>query len=224
MAKILFIEDDLDYAQAVKDLLQGEHHHVEMVDNGRAALELLKVYKFDVIIIDWGVPEISGLEVCARFRSAGGTTPILILTGKTNVSEKETGLDAGADDYLTKPADPRELSARVRALARRSPGISGNLLKIRHIALDSTKHIVTKNDEVIELYPKEFSLLEYLMRHPNQVFSADDLLDRVWSSDSESSPHTVRSCINRLRLKLDQEGTESIIRTIYSVGYTVPSE
>ena len=224
MAKVLFIEDDLEYAQAVKDLLQGEHHNVELVDNGRDALELLKVYKFDVIIIDWGIPEISGLEVCSRFRLAGGTTPILILTGKTAIGEKETGLDAGADDYLTKPAEPRELSARVRALARRSPGISGNLLKIRHVALDSGKHIVTKNDQEVELYPKEFSLLEYLMRHPNQVFSADDLLDRVWASDSESSPHTVRSCINRLRAKLDEDGKDSFIRTIYSVGYTVPKE
>src|SRR6266852_634433 len=105
MAKILFIEDDLEYANSVKDWLQGEHHTVEIVDNGRDALELLKVYKFDVIIIDWGIPEISGLEVCSRFRSAGGITPILLLTGKTAVQEKETGLDSGADDYLTKPAD-----------------------------------------------------------------------------------------------------------------------
>ena len=224
MAKVLFIEDDLDYAVAVKDLLQGEHHNVEIVDNGRAALELLRVYKFDVLIIDWGVPEISGLEVCSRFRSAGGTTPILILTGKTAITEKETGLDAGADDYLTKPADPRELSARVRALARRSPGISGNVIKIRDVVLDSSKHLVKKNEEVVELFPKEFSLLEHLMRHPNQVFSADDLLDRVWASDCESSPHTVRSCINRLRAKLDDDEKNSFIRTIYSVGYTVPNE
>ena len=223
MAKILLIEDDAQYAGVVKDWLELEHHTVELADNGKDAIDQLRVYKFDLVIIDWGLPKMSGLDVCAQFRSAGGATPILMLTGKNAIDEKETGLDAGADDYLTKPANLRELSARVRALVRRSGGISGNVLKIRDIVLNATTHVVERNGKEISLFPREFALLEHLMRHPNQVFSAEDLLDRVWSSDTEASPHTVRSCINRLRSKLDDTDDDSFIRTIYSVGYTVPS-
>jgi DNA-binding response OmpR family regulator len=101
--------------------------------------------------------------------------------------------------------------------------VAGNVIKIRDVVLDSKAHVVTKNGVAIDLFPREFALLEHMMRHPNQVFSADELLDRVWSSDTEASPHTVRSCINRLRDKLDADGEESFIRTTYSVGYSVPS-
>jgi two-component system, OmpR family, phosphate regulon response regulator PhoB len=142
-----------------------------------------------------------------------------MLTGKDTIDDKEQGLDSGADDYLTKPFHLKELSARVRALLRRSASISGNVLEVRDLVLDPTAHKLTRNGAEIQLHPKEFALLEHLMRHPNQVFSAQNLLDRVWTSESNVGPETVRTCVKRLRQKIDIDGQESMLENIYGVGY-----
>jgi len=219
MAKILVVEDEQDLSGPVRDWLGREHHLVEVVDNGPDALDRLRIYKYDVVILDLMLPGLSGMEVCRRFRSAGGTTPILMLTAKTTVEDKEAGLDAGADDYLTKPFHLKELSARVRALLRRPAPVSGNVLNVRSLVLDTSACRVTKDGHELHLLPKEFSLLEFLMRHPNQVFSADALLDRVWASDTSALPDTVRTHIKTLRKKIDDEDSPSFIRTIHGVGY-----
>jgi DNA-binding response OmpR family regulator len=219
MSKVLLVEDDLDLVSRITKWLTLERYSVEAVGNGREALELLRDVKYDFIILDWHLPELSGIEVCKYFRSSGGNTPILILTGKSDIADKETGLDAGADDYLTKPFHPRELSARLRALGRRPTECLDDQLRAGELVLQIHKYRLTKNGVEIDLLPLEFSLLEFFMRHPGRVFGADALLERVWPVNSEASPEAVRTCIKTLRKKIDTEGEPSLIKTVHGVGY-----
>ncbi len=219
MAKVLLVEDDLEFAEAVQRWLENEHHTVESVADGREAHERLSIYKYDVLIFDWELPGMSGVEVCRKYRANGGTAPILILTGKSTVTEKETGLDAGADDYLTKPFHMKEMAARVRALLRRTGRFNETTLKVRDIVLEPGLYSVTRDGAEIRLLPKEFALLEFFMRHPGEVFSAEALLDRVWISESDITPDAVVTCIKRLRKKIDVENHPSLIRTIHGIGY-----
>ncbi len=223
MAKILVVEDETDLAVPIRDWLTREQHLVELVDNGAEALDRLRVYKFDLIVLDLMIPAVNGMEVCKRFRHNGGATPILMLTAKSAIEDKEAGLDAGADDYLTKPFHLKELSARVRALLRRHSQPSSRELKVGELVLDTVARTVTFKGEEIHFVPREFSLLEFLMRHTNQVFSAEALLDRVWASDTMASPDTIRTYIKILRKKLGGEGKDSYIRTVHGVGYKLES-
>ncbi|MBC7996717.1 MAG: response regulator transcription factor [Leptolyngbya sp.] len=219
MAKILLVEDDVEVCEVVSDWLTEEHHVVDVVNLGQEAIERLRFDKYDVLILDWKLPDLTGIEVCKTFRAKGGTTPVIMLTGRTEVTDKETGLDAGADDYLTKPFHPRELSARLRALLRRSADLKQNVLSCGDIVVDPQGFKVTKAGAEISLLPKEFALLEFFLRHPNQVFSPEALLDRVWSAESEASPDTIRVHITKLRGKIDTEGQPSIIKTLHRQGY-----
>lgn len=219
MAKILIVEDEPDLSEPVRAYLAHEHHLVEVVADGLEAMERLRFYKYDVIILDWMLPGMQGVDVCKNFRTNGGTTPILMLTSRKQTHDKIIGLDAGADDYITKPFDVQEISARVRALLRRPQVVNSNVLKARNLVLETSTFKVTRDEHDIQLLPKEFALLEFFMRHPNQVFSAEALLDRVWSSESEASPETIRTYIKRLRQKIDMNTTPSIISTVHGVGY-----
>jgi DNA-binding response OmpR family regulator len=220
MSKILLVEDEEDISDLITAWLKNDHHTIEVAVNGEDANSLLTIYTYDVIILDWMLPGVSGVEVCKRYRNRGGTAPILMLTAKTHVDEKSAGLDAGADDYLTKPFELKELSARIRALLRRPSAFSGTVLKVGPIVMDTATYKVSRGvDEPIQLLPREFALLEFFMRHPNQVFSAEALLDRVWTSDSEASPETIRTYIKRLRKKIDEEGKPSLLGTVHGVGY-----
>ena|ERR1700691_1499595 len=219
MAKILVVEDDKDLAALIRNLLSAERHTVEIADSGADAVQLLKMFKYDLVILDWMLPGMSGMAVCQDHRSHGGTTAILMLTAKTSIEEKESGLDAGADDYLTKPCDPRELLARVRALLRRPQVVTSREMQVGNLALDTKTCRVFKDSQEIKLLPKEFNLLELFMRYPNQVFSSEALLERVWSSDSSASFDTVRTYIKTLRKKIDSPDSVSCIRTIHGVGY-----
>lgn len=221
MAKILVVEDELDLAKLVSNWLMRDHHLVEAVDNGIDALASMTCNRYDVIILDLMLPGISGMEVCQRYRRNLGTTPILMLTAKSSIEEKEAGLDAGADDYLTKPFHLKELSARVRALLRRGVTKPSNELRIRNIVINTDKHRVTKDGIEVHLLPKEFRLLEFLARHPSHIFSAEELLARVWESDTLALLDTVRGHIKRLRKKLDSPDSPSIISTVYGLGYRI---
>ncbi len=219
MAKILIVEDDLRLAENIGKWLVLEKHVVEHLEDGQEATDHLRFYPYDLIILDWGLPGVSGIEVLRQYRSHGGIAPVLMLTGRKEVDEKEKGLDAGADDYLTKPFHMRELGARVRALLRRPPEHPGQTLRFGDLTLDTVNHRVMKGDQEIELLPKEFALLQFLMRHPGQVFSPEAIVDRVWASISEVSPESVRTYVTRLRSKIGSAGEESVIKNIHGVGY-----
>lgn len=219
MAKILVVEDEKDIAMVVCEILQRERHTVEAVHNGRDAFELLRVTTYDLIISDWNLPGLTGLELCKEFRSVSGKTPMLFLTGKTTVKDKVAALETGADDYLTKPFAAEELRARVAALLRRPQAMVTKVLEVGDLTLDSQSFEVKRAGQNIDLVPKEFALLEFLMKHVNQVFSAEALVERVWPSESEASPETIRTYIKTLRRKIDREGMPQMIGTVYGVGY-----
>lgn len=177
MAKILVVEDEPDFSVLVASFLNSEHHATEVAETGEAALDLLAVYKYDLIVLDWNLPGMSGLDVCKHFRAQGGITPIIMLTARAHVDEKSAGLDSGADDYLTKPFQIKELGSRVRALLRRPTAFQANNLRAGSLEMDLTNFRVRRGEEEIALLPKEFALLEFFMRHPNQVFSPETLTE-----------------------------------------------
>jgi len=224
MAKILLVEDDEDLATTVSEWLGFEHHTVEFVRNGVDARERLRMCTYDIIILDWNLPDITGVEICKKFRSDQGVTPIIMLTGKSSIADREEGLDSGADDYLTKPFAMKELSARLRALLRRPALIRPDVLKVKDVELDSIKHRVSRAGNEIDLLPKEFALLEFLMKNEDQVFSSEELLRRVWHTDSDATAEAIRTCLKRLRRKLGETEDNSIIETIYGVGYRLKTD
>ena len=224
MPKILIVEDDLQVAGSVKDWLLFEKYLVELVTTGSEALEMIKAYEYDLVILDINLPKLSGLEVCRRYRDGGGSCPILMLTGQDAVDDRANGLDAGADDYLTKPFHLKELSARVRALLRRPGALTYNELKVGNLVLDSARHSLSVDGVQIHLPRMEFALLEFLMRHQDQIFNATTLLERVWTADSDKSPETIRTTIKKLRNKIDTDGVPSLIQNVHGVGYKLSEE
>ena len=225
MAKILIVEDDSHLLSDVVDWLEFEQHTVESVGDGKEADERLKFYKYDLVVLDWELPSMHGIEVCKRYRAGGGLTPILMLTGKGHINEKEQGLDAGADDYLTKPFHLKELSARIRALLRRPATMTGAVLEVAGLKLDTNTKKLAKNDREISLTPKEYALLEFFMKHPNEVFSQEALLERVWSSESESSVFSVYTAVKSLRKKIsDGDEKKCALATVHGLGYRLESK
>jgi DNA-binding response OmpR family regulator len=222
MAKILIVEDDFSISDAIQEWLKLDHHKVEAVANGADAYECLRMFEYDLIVLDWMLPELTGDEICKRFRESGGKTPVLMLTVKDTVPEKAEGLDAGADDYLTKPFHPEELRARVRALLRRPPEASTPCIQIGKIVLDPQTHRVTKCGQDVSLEPVEFDLLEFLFRHPDEAFTPTKLLSKIWNG--ESGIDAIYTAIKRLRQKLEIEGEPSLITTARGAGYSVRSK
>lgn len=218
MAKILLVEDEPDLAEVVKDWLEEDLHLVEVSKDGSAALDALEKNEFDLVILDLMIPNVDGIAVCQRYRRSGGVSPILMLTAKKSLESKETGLDAGADDYLTKPFQLRELSARIRALLRRQ-GSPVPEFRVGELVLERNSCNVMKAGSSVHLLPKEFMLLEYLMRNNKKVVSVDNLIDHVWGSESAITSETVRSYIKTLRKKIDTPGQLSLIKNIYGMGY-----
>lgn len=221
MARILVVEDDRDLAATIETWLSAEHHTVVCAYDGSEGASRLKLDGYDLIILDWALPHVSGLELCRSFRARDGQTPIIMLTAKGLVADKEVGLDSGADDYLTKPFSLKELSARIRALLRRPPQLKTGVLAVGVITLDPVKHRVTREGEEIHLLPRDFALLEFLMRNVDIVFSTDALLNRVWEDDNDATADAVRTAIKRLRKKIDdgEDESTSLIENIPRVGY-----
>jgi DNA-binding response OmpR family regulator len=221
MLRILLVEDDTELAKQLVSWLTMERHAVEHVSNGRDALEYIEQRSYDIIVLDWQLPDVTGIDILKRYRASGGPSHIIMLTGRINLADKERGLDCGADDYLTKPFHPRELSARLRALSRRPSTIVNEQLRVGDILLHTGKYTVTKNGQKVNLLPLEFALLEFLMRNAGRVYSAEALLERVWPVNSETSTDAVRTVIKTLRKKITDEGEEPAIRTVHGVGYKI---
>lgn len=219
MAKVLVLEDDDEIAGPMVLLLKNENYEVERVSSGDEALDRLRLYHYDAAIFDWVVKGKDGRSACADYRSSGGAVPILMLTGKTELPERLAGFDAGVDDYLVKPFASEELLARLKALLRRPRQRLGEVLELGELRLDLNSCTLFKGDIEISLMPKEFVVLEFLMRNRNRVFSPEHLLEKLWSSESDSTEVAVRKCLTRLRSKIDGESDNGYLVTVKGLGY-----
>ncbi len=219
MAKLLFAEDDDPLRGNIENLLAEELHEVDAVSSGAYALELLLNFSYDGAILDWDLPEVSGIEICRRYRQNGGTAPILFLTGKTGYQCRVEGLDSGADDYLCKPFDSDELLARIRAMLRRLPTKPHAVLKVGAISYNPATKTVYFHEQPVEMQKKEVNLIEFFLRHPNEVFSVEAIVERVWSSESEISPETIRPYIKRMRDRLTDKDGRCQLVTVHGSGY-----
>ena len=221
MAKILVVEDNTELADNIREWLELEEYSVDCCNDGLSGLAYLQTYEYDLVLLDWTMPKITGIELLKQYRAKGGSAPVLMLTGRRTLDDKEDGLDAGADDYLTKPFEMRELSARIRALLRRARPQPTDTLKIANLVLDKKARRVSREGKELKLMPKDFAILELLMSYPNKVFSPEALIERIWSTDTDASPEVVRKHINRIREKIDADGKASLIRTVHGVGYAL---
>lgn len=223
LAKIIVVEDDFALGTMVQTWLENSQHSVELVERGDEAISRLKTYLYDLIVLDWNLPGKSGVDICRDFRNGGGQTPILLLTSKGSVDNKVEGLHSGADDYLTKPFDMKELSARVIALLRRSSVFKPNRIEIGQIVLDSLEHHVFVDGKEVQLLPKEYALLELFLKHPNQLLSSEFILEKIWTSESDTTAATVRAHMYNLRKKLQKVENPSIA-TVHGAGYRLEAK
>jgi len=222
MMRILIVEDEEHLARLVAEVLGREGHVAETVGDGRTALSRALVEPFDLLIVDWMLPDLDGVQVVKRLRAADVGVPVLMLTARAQVEDRVEGLDAGADDYLSKPFAFPELLARVRALARRPPEKEAHetVLAVGDVTLDPGRHEVRRDGERIDLTAKEFALLATLMQRPGQVFTRSVLLDTVWGGTTGAHTNAVDLYVHYLRRKLDRGEEGSRIRTVHGTGYT----
>lgn len=221
--RILIVEDEHKIAQSIKKGLEQEYYAVDVAYDGATGLDLALGEDFDFIILDRLLPDMDGLEICKSLREKGIHTPVLMLTARGQLVDKVEGLNGGADDYLVKPFAFEELLARIRALQRRPADMIGTVLKIGDLSMDISKYEVKRADENIRLSSKEYSLLEYLLRHPNQIITKEQIINHVWNYDSDILPNTVEVYIGYLRNKIDKPFRESkpLIHTIRGFGYKI---
>jgi two-component system response regulator MprA len=220
--RILVVDDDRSVRDALRRALTLGGYEVDAVEDGREALTRLSTSSPDAVVLDIGLPEVDGLEVCRRVREAGDRTPILMLTARDAVSDRIDGLDAGADDYLVKPFDLGELKARIRALLRRANGGGDpNALSFAELALDPNRHGVTVGEYFVELTRTEYQLLELLMLNPRSVLTHSVIYERVWGYDFGPASNALRVYVGYLRRKLQQAGARDLIHTVRGVGYSL---
>ena len=219
--RLLVVDDDRAVRDALRRALTLAGYEVECAEGGGEAIELVAEELPDAVVLDVGMPEIDGLEVCRRLRLLGNRVPILMLTARVEVSDRIAGLDAGADDYLVKPFDVEELKARLRALLRRSQDEEQDPdeLSFAELALDRARHGAAVGDEFVELTRTEFQLLELLMRNPRRVLTHSLIYDRVWGYDFGPASNALRVYIGYLRRKLESLGAPALIHTVRGVGY-----
>lgn len=222
--KILIVEDEYKIARAVRLGLEQEKAVVEVCEDGPSGLASAEGDEYDVIVLDRMLPGgIDGVEICERLRRSGNKTPILMLTAKAQIRDRVAGLNAGADDYLTKPFSFEELLARIRALMRRPQTPIGNVLNVKDLSLDTLSYDVRRGDKRVDLTQTEFSLLEYMMRNHGRVLSKTNIINHVWDFDSDILPNTVEAYIGYLRNKIDKPFPKNppLIHTVRGFGYKI---
>lgn len=218
---ILVVEDEKKLAKFVKLELEYEGYQVTVANDGLGGLSHARELTPDLILLDWMLPGISGVEICRRLRQTGDKVPIIILTAKDEVSDRVAGLDAGADDYLIKPFSIEELLARVRASLRRNQEEDRTLLQFADLTMNRSTREVYRSSRLIELTAKEFDLLEYLLSHPRQVLTRDQILERVWGYDFMGDSNIIEVYVRYLRLKLESNQELRLIKTVRGVGYVL---
>lgn len=222
--KILLVEDDEGLSELIRYNLEADGAVLRATGDGDEALLLADYEQPDVIILDWMIEGISGIEVCRRLRRmpSTATVPIIMLTARGEESDRIRGLETGADDYMVKPFSPRELVARVNAILRRlRPALAGVVLNIAGLEMDTVSHKVSRDGVRLQLGPTEFRLLRHFLQHPGRVFSREQLLTAVWGSESDVEARTVDVHIRRLRKAINLEGQPDLIRTVRSAGYAL---
>ncbi len=221
---ILIVEDQKQLAEVVQQALAEEGHVVELAFDGEEGLDLASTGSYDLVVLDWMLPKLTGPQVSRRLREDKVATPILMLTARDSISDRVSGLDAGADDYLVKPFALQELSARIRARSRRKvEPREAKKLAVGELVLDLGARRVWLKDTAIDLTAKEFALLEHLMRNAGQVQSREQIADHVWGYASDVTYNVVDLYIHYLRTKLDREGGKGLIQTVRGVGYSLRS-
>jgi len=221
--RILLVDDEAELAEPLSRVLTREGYEVNVAFDGKAGAELAAVGSYDLLILDWMLPHASGLEICQQVRSRGDATPVLFLTAKDTLDDRVEGLDAGADDYIVKPFELRELLARVRALLRRPPTLEAMTrapkLQYQDLELDEANQLAYRQGQTIELSEKETQLLGYLLRHPDQVLTRSQIHEAVWGDTEEPASNVLAAQMRLLRRKIEPRGTLPLIHTVYGKGY-----
>jgi DNA-binding response OmpR family regulator len=222
-ARILLVEDEVKLARFIELELTSEGYQVSVAHDGMEGLTLAREMNPDLAILDWMLPGMTGVEICRRLRSTGSSIPVILLTAKDEIGDRVAGLDAGADDYVVKPFSIEELLARIRARLR---GVAaserdGAVLRFQDLKLNPLTREVHRGDRAIELTAKEFDLLEYLLSHPRQVFTKNQILENVWGYDFMGDSNIIEVYIRYLRLKLEEKGEKRLVHTVRGVGYAL---
>jgi len=222
--RILVVEDEKKVASFIKKGLEEEHYAVDIAYDGEEGLALAQINEYDLILLDIMLPKLDGMEVLRRIRGNGSSVPVLILTAKDSVEDIVTGLDTGSDDYLTKPFSFAELVARVRALLRRKAKEKTDILTVSDLSLSTSTRRVKRGEREIELTPKEYSLLEYLMRNPNRILTRTLITEHVWDYHFDPETNVIDVYVNYLRKKIDHGFEKKLIHTIRGSGYMMKDE
>ena len=223
--RILLIDDDEQLINVLADKLVQQRYAVDVANTGEMGWEFVLLFNYDLVVLDWMLPDLEGISLCQQIRAEGYKMPILLLTARDRQNDKVIGLDAGADDYMVKPFDFDELTARIRALLRREATLTSPILHWQELSLDPKTHGVKHQDRLLPLTPKEYGLMELLMRHPQQVFSPAAIIDNLWAGEDPPGEEAVRTHVKGLRQKLKAVGmAKDTIKTIYGVGYRLKSD
>jgi DNA-binding response OmpR family regulator len=225
MAKILIVEDEPDISEAVVDKLTDLRHAVDAAFTGDSAIGFIDTYPYDLVLLDINLPPPDGLQILKHIRNKSPDVKVMMLTSKAEIDDRLAGFALGADDYLPKPFDLREVVARVNALLSRPVPVVADTVTIGSITLDKSKFETRRGNEVVHLQRKDFLLLDFLMRHPDETFGAEALLDRLWSADSNASKDGLRMAVSRVRKALDPPNcAKSIIESVNRVGYRIDKQ